>query len=90
MVRSSLIACKIDEGYFTKNTLFLFYANLKDSMRTGRLTICIVLGSHSMNTAFLDQIKELFSTADILFVEANNIDVAFIVLANGKNVSVIE
>lgn len=43
-----------------------------------------------MNTAFLDQIKELFSTADILFVEANNIDVAFIVLANGKNVSVIE
>lgn len=43
-----------------------------------------------MNAAFLDQIKELFSTADIFFVEANNIDVAFIVLANGKNVSVIE
>jgi len=59
-------------------------------MRAGRFTVGVILRGDSKYAAFLNKVKKLFSTVDLLLFEADNIDVAFVVLTNLENLSVVE
>ena len=89
-VSSSFVSCQINKGYFAENALLFFDCNLQNSMRAGRFTVGVILRGDSKYAAFLNKVKKLFSTVDLLLFEADNIDVAFVVLTNLENLSVVE
>jgi hypothetical protein len=59
-------------------------------MGSGRFAIGVVLRGDSKFAAFLDEVEKLVGTANVLFAEVDDIDIAFVILTNRQNIFVVE